>query len=339
VVGAVPAGVPLPALPALGGSELGALLLPALGVGVVGYTDNVLTGRAFATRNRYQVDANQEMLALGVANLASASLHGFPVSSSGSRTVIADSLGARSQLYSLVALATVALTLLAGRGLLAGFPVAALGALVIWAASRLVDLGEFRRLGRFRLSELLLALATTAGVLVFGILNGVLVAVGLSVLDLLRRVARPHDGILGFVPGLAGMHDVDDYPVSTQVPGLVVYRYDSPLFFANAEDFKRRALAAVEDARPPARWLVINAEANVQTDLTALDALAELCTELDRRGVVTALARVKTEVAEELRRAGLLEWFGPDRVFATLPTAVEAFRRWQAGQPQPPAGV
>jgi high affinity sulfate transporter 1 len=340
VVGLVPGGVPLPSAPGLAAADLAALLLPALGVTVVGYTDNVLTGRAFATRNGYTIDPNQELLALGAANAVAGLMRGFPVSSSGSRTVIGDSLGSRSQLYSLVALVAVVLTLVAGRGVLATFPVAALGGLVVWAAARLVDIGEFRRLGRFRRSELLLACATTAGVLTFDILYGVLVAVGLSLIDLLHRVARPHDGILGYVPGLAGMHDVDDYPVTRQVPGLVVYRYDSPLFFANAEDFKRRALAAVDTAETPTEWLLINAEANIQVDLTALDALDDLRTQLEQRGVVTAVARLKTEVAADLRRAGFLDRIGPDLVFPTLPTAVTAYARWyQERHGTPPTGL
>jgi len=328
VVGQVPAAIPLPSLPAVGLGDLRLLLLPAIGVTVVGYTDNVLTARVFATRNGYEIDTNQELLALGLANGASGVMRGFPVSSSGSRTVIGDAAGSRSQLFSLVTLAAVLLTLLVGRGVLASFPTAALGALVIWAASRLVDVAELRRLARFRRSELVLALATTVGVLAFDILYGVLVAVGLSLVDLLRRVARPHDGILGYVPGLAGMHDVDDYPGTQQVHGLVVYRYDSPLFFANAQDFKRRALAAVDGASPPAQWLLLNAEANVQVDLTATDALAELYDELERRGVVLAMARVKSELADDLRRAGLLERLGADRVFPTLPTAVAAYADW-----------
>ncbi len=340
VVGAVPGGVPVPSMPDLNPDDLAILLLPAVGVTVVGYTDNVLTARAFADRNGYTIDPNQELLALGAANVASSTMAGFPISSSGSRTVIGDSLGSRSQLYSLITLAAVTLTLLGGRRVLASFPTAALGALVVWAAARLVDVGEFRRLAAFRRSELLLAVATTVGVLAVNILYGVLVAVGLSVLDLLRRVARPHDGILGYVPGVAGMHDVDDYPVTRQVPGLVAYRYDSPLFFANAEDFRRRALAAVESASTPAEWLLLNAEANVQVDLTALDALDQLRVELAGRGVVLALARVKVELAEDLRRVGLLESIGPDRVFPTLPTAVAAYARWyEQRHGQRPAGV
>ncbi len=339
VVGQVPSAVPAPALPAIGFDDLRLLLLPAIGVTVVGYTDNVLTARVFATRNGYEIDTNQELLALGLANSATGVMHGFPLSSSGSRTVIGDAAGSRSQLYSLVALAAVLLTLLVGRDVLAAFPTAALGALVVWAASRLVDVAELRRLARFRRSELVLALATTVGVLTFDILYGVLVAVGLSLVDLLRRVARPHDGVLGYVPGLAGMHDVDDYPETHQVHGLVVYRYDSPLFFANAQDFKRRALAAVDGARHPVEWLLLNAEANVQVDLTAVDALTELYDELDRRGVVLAMARVKSELADDLRRAGVLERVGDDRVFPTLPTAVAAYVAWYTDRHgEPPHG-
>jgi high affinity sulfate transporter 1 len=328
VIGEVPRGVPVPAWPALSARELFGLAPAALGVTVVAYTDNVLTGRAFARRSEDTPDANQELLALGTANAAAAVLHGFAVSSSGSRTAIADSLGARSQLYSLVTLGTVVVVLVAGGGLLAGFPVAALGALVVWAAAKLIEGREFRRLAGFRRSELVLALATTAGVLVVDILYGVLVAVGLSLLDVLRRVARPHDGVLGYVTGVAGMHDIDDYPQATQVPGLVVYRYDSPLFFANAENFRRRALAAVAGAPQPVEWLLLNAEANVQVDLTSLEALDGLRTELKRRGIVLALARVKVELADDLRRAGVLERIGADRVFPTLPTAVAGYAAW-----------
>jgi len=328
VVGHVPAGIPVPALPALTPHDVGLLLLPSLGVAVVGYTDNLLTGRAFAARAGDSVDANQELLALSAANVASSAMHGFPVSSSASRTVIGHSVGSRTQLFSLVALAAVLLTLVLGRGVLARFPLPVLGSLVLWAAARLVDVGEFRRLARFRRSELVLALVAAGGVLAFDLLYGVLVAVALSLLDVLRRVARPHDGVLGYVPGVAGMHDVDDYAVTRQVPGLVVYRYDSPLFFANAENFRHRALAAVDSAQSPTEWLLLNTEANVQVDLTALDALDELRVELERRGIVLALARAKAELVDDLRRVGLLEQIGTDRIFATLPSAVEAYQQW-----------
>jgi sulfate permease, SulP family len=328
VVGEIPAGLPTPSLPSVSASDVGALLLPAVGVAIVAYSDNVLDARLFAARNGYAIDGNQELLALGAANLASGVMQGFPVSSSGSRTAIGDSLGSRSQLYSLVALAAVLLTLVFLRPVLAAFPAAALGAIVVYAATRLVDVAEFRRIARFRLSELFLALTTTVAVLTLGVLYGVLVAIGLSILDLLRRVARPHDGILGFAPGVAGMHDLDDYPDARSVEGLVVYRYDSPLFFANVEDFKRRALASVDIADTPTEWFVLNAEANVQVDITALDALEELRQELERRGIVFAMARVKQDLQDDLQPSGFLDRVGEERIFMTLPTAVEAYVRW-----------
>ena len=328
VVGDIPAGLPTPSLPSVGAGDLEALLLPAVGVAIVAYTDNVLDARTFATRNGYEIDSNQEFLALGASNLASGVMQGFPVSSSGSRTVIGDSLGSRSQLYSLVAFATVVLTVLFLRPVLAAFPIPALGALVVYAATRLIDVPEFRRVARFRRSELLLAVATTVGVLALGVLYGVLVAIGLSILDLLRRVARPHDGILGYVPGVAGMHDVDDYPDAQPVEGLVVYRYDSPLFFANVEDFKRRALESLDSGGTTSQWFVLNAEANVQPDFTAMDALEELRQELEERDVVFAMARVKQELYDDLRTCGFIDRLGAERVFPTLPTAVQAYVRW-----------
>ncbi|WP_199522397.1 SulP family inorganic anion transporter [Geodermatophilus marinus] len=332
VVGEVPVGLPLPAWPGVSLDDLTTLLLPAVGVAVVGFTDNVLTARAFAGRRHERVDADQELLALGAANIAVGLTQGFPVSSSGSRTVVGDALGSRSQLYSLAALGAVGAAVLALGPLLAAFPTAALGAVVVWAALGLVDVGEFRRFAAFRRSELLLALATTAAVVALGVLPGVGVAVALSIADLMRRVARPHDGILGYVDGIAGMHDVDDHPHARLVPGLVVYRYDSPLVFANAEDFRTRALAAADAAPTPPEWFLLNAESNVEVDLTGLDALDELRAALTDRGVVFAMARVKQDLRDALGAAGLLDRVGEDRVFPTLPTAVAAYRDWYAAR-------
>ncbi len=313
VVGTVPSGLPIPRVPDLSMS------------------DNVLTARAFATRGRYDVDANQELLALGVANIGAGLFKGFPVSSSGSRTALGDAAGSRTQMYSIVALASLVFVLLAGGPLLANFPDAALGAIIIYAATRLVDVAEFRRIARFRRSELVLALTALAGVLVLNILYGVLVAIGVSVANLLRRVARPHDAILGRVDGLAGMHDVDDYPEAQTIPGLVVYRYDSPLFFANADDFKRRALAAADPA-DQTKWFVLNVEANVEVDITGLDAVESLRVELECRGIVLAMARVKQDLLDDLRAFGLAESIGEARLFPTLPTAVAAYETWSRQQ-------
>jgi MFS superfamily sulfate permease-like transporter len=339
VVGDVATGLPRPGIPDVSAADLVALLLPAVGVTVVAYTDNVLTARAFAVRNGYRIDANQELLALGAANVATGFAQTFPVSSSGSRTVIGEALGSRSQLFSLISVVVVAVTLLVGGPVLASFPIAALGAVVIWAATRLIDIQEFRRIARFRRSELILALATTASVLAVDILYGVLIAVALSILDLLRRVARPHDGILGYAPGVAGMHDIDDYPDARTVSGLVVYRYDAPLCFANAEDFTRRALASIDLAGPNAEWFILNAEANVELDVTSADALNELRQELGRRGVVLGMARVKQDLRNELAAAGLVERIGEERIFPTLPTAVAAYvSAYAARHGSPPEG-
>ncbi|MEU6788009.1 sulfate permease [Nonomuraea angiospora] len=328
VVGAIPAGLPAPSLPPLEN-----LLLPAVGVFLVGYSDNMLTARSFAARHHQDVDANQELLALGAANLGASALHGFPVSSSGSRTALADAAGARTQLYSLICLVAVVTVLMFAGPLLADFPTAALGAIVVYAATRLVSLPDFVRLARFRRTELLLALGAFAGVLIFDILYGILLAVALSVAEMLARVARPHDAILGVVPGLAGMHDIDDYPAARTIPGLVIYRYDSPLFFANAQDFHRRALAAVDQQDTPVRWFVLNAEANVEVDITALDAVDSLRQELERRGIVFAMARVKQDLRTYLDAYGLTATVGERRLFPTLPTAVAAYRQWEGEAP------
>lgn len=328
VIGEVPAGLPSVAAPDL--SELPHLALPALGVLLVAYTDFILTARAFAGRDddAGRLDSDQEFLALGASNLGAGWLQGFPVSSSASRTALASSAGARSQAYSLVAGLAVLAVLLFLSPLLARTPSAILGALVVYAAIRMMDLAGFTRLAAFRRRELLLAAGCLVGVLTLDLLYGVLVAVGLSVAELLSRVARPHDAVEGLVPGVAGMHDVDDYPQARTIPGLLVYRYDSPLFFANAQDFHRRALAAVDEQTGPVRWFVLNTESNVEVDITALDAVDDLRRELTRRGIVFALARVKQDLLDDLEAYGLAESVGRELIFPTLPTAVAAYRTW-----------
>ncbi len=340
VIGSVPHDLPTPVVPTLDGIDVPQLLLAALGIAVVGYSDVILTGRAFSTRRGERIDATGELLAMGAANVANGFLAGFPVSSSASRTAIGDAAGSRTQLHSLVAAAMVVVSIFLFAPVLTAFPQAALAGVVVYAGLRLVDVKELRRLARFRLSELVLALVTLAAVLATGLLYGIAIAVGLSLLDLIRRIAHPHDGVLGYVPGVAGMHDVEDYPQAVQVPGLVVYRYDSPLFFANADDFLTRALAAVRAADPPPRWFLLNAEANIEVDLTAVDTLERLRRTLAEDGIVFAMARVKWEIREQLAAAGFLDAVGEDRVFATLPTAVRAFAEWHQREfGQRPPGI
>lgn len=339
VVGSIPAGLPVPGFAGVATADIAQLILPAVGIAVVAFSDNALTARAFAARHGRHIEANTELAALGATNVAAGLLHGFPVSCSGSRTTIADAMGARTQMYSVVALGSVLVVLLGARGILAGFPTAALGALVIYAALRLIDVTEFRRIARFRRSEFVLALGTVVAVLALGVLYGVLVAIALSIFDLLRRVARAHDAILGFVPGLAGMHDVDDYPDAKPVPGLVVYRYDAPLCFANAEDFHRRALAAVDqwaERGASVHWFVLNAEANVEVDLTAMDAVEQLRSDLAARGVVFAMARVKQDLRDDLDAAGLTAKIGAEHLYPTLPTAIAAYRAYRKAGPVDP---
>ncbi len=324
VVGALPFALPTVGLPAVSSLGSWALLTTALAVAVVGFTDNVLTARAFGDRHGDRIDVRRELLALGAANVAAGVVHGFPVSSSGSRTAIVDAVGGRSRWSGLATLGAALVLVVALRPVLARFPDAALAAVVIYAGLRLIDVKEFARIARYRRTELLIALATTTGVLVLGVLQGVLVAVGLSLLDVIRRVARPHDAVEGLVPDLAGMHDVDDYDSAMLVPGLLVYRYDAPLFFANADNFLSRVRECVAIYDP--EWVLLNAEAIGDVDLTGADALETLRSELEGQGIVLALARLKQDQREALQPSGLLERIGTQHIFPTLPTALEGYR-------------
>ena len=327
VIGEVPQGLPAFRLPDLGDLEVWALLPYALGIAVVGFSDNILTGRAFASSRDEAIDSNQELLALGTANVATGLFQGFPVSSSGSRTVLGDAAGARTQVNSLVALGAVVIVLLFAGPVLESFPDAALGALVIYAATRLIDVPEIRRIARFRKSELVITAATAAAVVVFGVLAGIGFAVSLSILDLLRRITRPEADVLGYAPGVPGMHSLEDYPDADPVQGLVVFRYDSPLFFANADNFLEKATDAVDDSEDPVEWFLLNAEANTEIDLTAVDALEELRTRLEQRGITFAFARVKQDLYRRLELTPFIGHIGEENFFATLPTAVREYAR------------
>ncbi len=324
VVGTLPFALPTLGLPAVSSVGSWALLTTALAIAVVGFTDNVLTARAFGDRHGDRIDARRELLALGAANIAAGLVHGIPVSSSGSRTAIVDAVGGRSRWSGMATLGAALVMVVALRPVLARFPDAALAAVVVYAGLRLIDLREFARIAHYRRTELLIALATTFGVVVLGVLQGVLVAVSLSLVDMVRRVARPHDAVEGLVPHLAGMHDVDDYDGAEVVPGLLVYRYDAPLFFANADNFLSRVRASV--ARYDPAWVLLNAEAIGEVDLTGADALETLRAELEAKGIVLALARLKQEPRGVLEPSGLLERIGAEHLFATLPTALEGYR-------------
>ena len=323
-VGDIAFSAPHFALPGLNSTDLSIMLFPALGIFVVAYTDNILTARVFATRHQQRVHNNQEFLALGAANIGSSLISGFPVSSSASRTVIADASGAKSQLYSLVSATLVILSWLLFAKVISAFPAAALGGLVVYAAIRLIDIPEFRRLWRFRGREFLLAIGALVGVLAFDILYGVLAAVALSVIELLTRVARPHAAVLGQSPNVPGWHDIQDYAQSAQIPGLVV---------ANAEHFSKECRAALDSAEPPVRWFLLNMEGNTEVDITGLDALEDVRATCVREDVVLALVRVKRELREELDRHGVGERIGGEHIFQTLPTAVAYYENWLTRHP------
>lgn len=328
VVGEIPAGLPQFTLPHFS-AQISTLVASALGIAIVGYSDNVLTARSFASRHHDKIDANQELLALGLSNMGSGLMQGFPVSSSGSRTAIADALGSKTQLFSVVAFGIVVVVLLFLRPVLSLFPKAALGAIVIYAAFKLIEIPEFIRLYRFRRSEFFLAIVTLFSVLMTDILVGVAIAVGLSVVELLSRLAHPHDAIQGTVPNLPGLHDIDDWQGATTIPGLVIYRYDAPLCFANAEDFKARALKAIETEIAPVEWFILNTEAIVEIDVTATDAIEELIDELAERKIVFGMSRVKQDLYVQLKRSRILKKMNPDHIFLTLHSAIAAFEERQ----------
>lgn len=311
------------ALPSM--ADLQSLLLPAVGVLVVGFADNTLTARMLATGTRERIRPNQEFFALGVANVAGSAVSGFPVSSSASRAVLARASGAKTQMYSVISAVLVLVVVLVFDSLLALVPRAALAGIVIYAALRLIDVTAFRHLRTFSSGALWLAITATVGVLVLDVLYGVLAAIGLSLVQLLYRVARPHYAVLGKSEEIHGWHDLDDLNEPKQVPGLVMFRYDSPLFFANAEDFCVQAERAVDRAEPAATWLVINMEANTGVDVDACEALERLRQHCERLGVQLVLARVKQEVKELLDRDGFSQRLGAENFYPTLSRATEAF--------------
>lgn len=325
VVGEVTAGLPRPALPDLGLGDINSLMLAAVGLALVALADTIATGRTFAQKNGYELDPNRELVGLGAAGVAAGLSQAFPISSSGSRTAANDAAGGRSQAVGLVAVLAVALVLLFATGLLETLPTAALAAVVIAAALGLFDVAGFRALRRVRETEVALALVALLGVLVFGVLGGVAVAVGLSIGVYLYRAVRPHDAVLGDLESVDGFHDVDRFPTSQTRPGLLVYRFDAPIFFPNAEYFKSRVLALVDAADPPPRWLLLNAEAIVYLDATAVDALARLHEELSGRGIVLAVARAKGPLRDLFQRTGLTAAIGEQHMFPTVRSGVRAY--------------
>jgi high affinity sulfate transporter 1 len=326
VVGAIPSGLPRLAWPEVDGGDLGRLLPAALGISLIGYTDNILTSRSIAARLRYRVDANQELAALGAINVTAGLAQGFPISSSASRTAVPASLGSQTQLVGVLAGTFLAASLLLLRPVLAEIPQPALAAVIVAAAISIIDLTGFAALARFSRSELLLAVTATLGVMIFDVLTGVLIAVALSVLVALAKLARPHDAVLGQGVGVDGWVDADAYQGSTTLEGLLVYRFDAPLFFANVGWFRQRLRRAMDRNPGAERWVVIDFEGIGSDDATAVEGLCELVDELHEEGVVVGTARANDIVVGALQRGGVIERIGDENVHATINRAVQAFR-------------
>ena len=307
------------------------LALPAAAFSLVAFADLIATVRTFAQKHGYEVDANRELTAIGGANLIGGLTGAFPVSSSNSRSAVNDSAGARSQAAVLVAAAVVGLFLLFAMPLIEPLPTAALGVIIVVAAAGLISVRPIWRLRRVRSAETALALVAFGGVLAFGVVGGVVVAIALSIGVFLYRAARPHDAVLGRVDDVDGYHDIARWDGAETVPGLLVYRFDAPPFFVNAEYLRQRVLA-LADGSQDISWLVLNAEAWTFLDSTAIDVLTRLHVELEQRGIALCFARLKGRQREIFQDTGLTARIGPDRFFPTVRAAVAAFDSLQAGQ-------
>jgi sulfate permease, SulP family len=330
VVGEVEGGLPSFGLPRVGAGDFLELLLPAAAFSLVAFADLTATVRTFAQKHGYEVDANRELTAIGGANLIGGLTGAFPVSSSNSRSAVNDSAGARSQAAVLVAAAVVGLFLLFAMPLIEPLPKAALGVIIVVAAAGLINIRSIWRLRRVRPAEVALALVAFGGVLVFGVIGGVVVAIALSIGVFLYRSARPHDAVLGRVADADGYHDIARWEDAETVPGLLVYRFDAPPFFVNATYLRQRVLA-LADASEDVSWLVLNAEAWTYLDATAIDVLSRLHVELEQRGIALCFARLKGRQREIFEETGLTARIGPDRLFPTVRAAVAAFESAHAG--------
>ena len=324
VLGALPQGLPRPALPWIPLEDLGPVLTGALAVAVVSFADTSVLSRTYAARLRSPVDPNQEMVALGVANFAAGFFQGFPISSSSSRTPVAEAAGAKTQLATVVGAAAIALLLLLAPGLLRYLPNTALAAVVIASAIGLFEVSGLMRIYRIQRWEFWLSMVCFAGVAVFGAIQGISVAIVIAVIEFLWDGWRPHSAVLGRAEGVRGYHDIARYPQASVLPGLVMLRWDAPLFFANAELFHNRAREAVASAPSPVHWLVVAAEPVTSVDVTAADALCELDDELRAANIELYFAEMKDPVKDKLHRFELFGRF-ERKFFATIDEAVSAY--------------
>ncbi len=327
VIGVLPQGFPLPSFPAVPVEDIPVLLAAAVGISLVAVGDTISTSGGFAARAGYEVDGNQELAGIGSANLAAGLFSGFPVSTSGSRTAVAFQSGAKTQLTGLVAAALVVAMLLFVPGLVQAMPQPVLAAVVIAASISLFDVAELRRLFRVRRTEFALAVACALGVMFIGVLQGIVVAVVLSVVYIFKRAWAPYSAVLGRPTDVPGWHDIRRYPDAEQVPGLLVVRWSAPLFFANANQFRDRIRALVKASSPPPLWILVAAEPITDIDTTAGAMLADLDLELNTAGIHLAFAELQSDVRDTIVRYGLLQTIDEGHLYGSVKDGVEAFGR------------
>jgi MFS superfamily sulfate permease-like transporter len=324
-LGSLPQGLPGFAVPSIGYSDLLPVLIGGCAIALVSFADTSVLSRAYAARLGDHVDPNKEMVGLGAANLATGFFQGFPISSSASRTPVAEAAGARTQLTSVVGALAIALLLLVAPNLLQHLPTAALAAVVIAAAIGLFEITDLKRIYRIQQWEFWLSMVCFVGVAVLGVIPGIGLAIAVAIAEFLWDGWRPHSAVLGRAHGVKGYHDITRYPDARRIPGLVLFRWDAPLFFANAEFFKERVLDAVAKSPTPVRWLVVAAEPVTSVDVSAGDAVAELDEALHAQGIELCFAELKDPVKDKLKRFGLFSQLGEQYFFPTIGAAVSSY--------------
>ncbi|CCW12856.1 MULTISPECIES: SulP family inorganic anion transporter [Rhodococcus] len=337
MVGALPRGMPLPSFGGVSWDEVAALVGPAAGIALIAFADSGVLSRTFAARRGENVDGSTEMKAIGVANVASGVFGGFPISASGSRTPVAEESGARTQLAGVVGATAVLLFVLLAPGVTAYLPQATLGAVVIVAAWALVDVPGVVRMWRMSRVEAGLAAAAFVGVALVGVLQGILVAIGLSFVAVVVRVWQPYRTELVALPDRDGFHDITRHPEGRRIPGLVLVRFDAPLFFANGEIFDSYVRSLVNDSASPVEWVVVAAEPIIGLDTTAVDEVVDLDRYLESQHVRLVFAEMKGPVKDRLVRFGVGDRFDTSRFYPTIEAAVSAFeqRRRRHGDDRP----
>jgi high affinity sulfate transporter 1 len=321
-VGPLPQGLPVPSVPWTQASDVLPLLIAAVGIVLVSLTDTITTSTSFAARRGDEVDPNQEMIGMGSANVAAGLFQGFAISASGSRTAVAEQSGSKSQVTGLVGAGLVVVLLVFLPSLLSNLPQTALAAVVIAAALSLMDIPVLRRYSRIRKTALSLSLVATIGVVLFGVLQGIVIAIVLSIILFFRRSWWPHGEVLGRVPGLDGWHDLDRYPDAEEEPAVVVFRWEAPLFFANSGIFRQQIRSLARRRKP--RWIVLQCEAITDIDVTAADMLERLDGELNAKGVRIAFVELRDRLKDLILSYGLFETLDRDHFYPSVAQALDA---------------